>query len=269
MSISSPVETLWFSLGPGLLLSVHRAPVAAIAGHQPSGDEENQIHEPPDPEASERQQLPHSSPRVAQAEAIHSEATQEKRVEQSGYKIVPGVPATAGKRWVRGGRTRGRGLSEPGCCPLPAARLPPAGAGLPAAGAGSYLMQGLLPRRKLRGSAHSMPSSARHCTRVWSTSPCACPPNWGEGGGSGSASAGRETATPPPVTGPEAAAHLDAAVPQLLLRRGVTAVVHGLLALHELLGAAGRDGAVRERPEGARPDGTCPEGPVPARGDLI
>lgn len=30
----------------------------------------------------------------------------------------------------------------------------------------SYLTQGRLPRRKLRGSAHSMPSSARHCTRV-------------------------------------------------------------------------------------------------------
>lgn len=98
-SLPSPAETLWFSLDPPLLLSVHGAPVAAIAGHQPSGDEENQIHEPPDPEASERQQLPHGRPRVAQAEAIHSEATQEKRVEQSGYKIVPGVPATGGKRF--------------------------------------------------------------------------------------------------------------------------------------------------------------------------
>lgn len=115
-SISSPAETLWFSLGPALLPSVHRAPVAAIAGHQPSGDEENQIHEPPDAQASERQQLPHGGPCVAQAEAIHSEATQEKRVEQSGYKIVSGVPATAGKRWVRGGRTQGGGLSEPGRC---------------------------------------------------------------------------------------------------------------------------------------------------------
>lgn len=68
---------------------------------------------------------------------------------------------------------------------------------------------------------------------------------------------GRPPPSPcPPVTGPEAAAHLDAAVPQLLLRRGVAAVVHGLLALHELLGAAGRDRAVRERPEGTRPDGT-------------
>lgn len=77
------------------------------------------------------------------------------------------------------------------------------------------------------------------------------------GGGGGSASAGPEAAPPPcpplsPVTGPEAAAHLDAAVPQLLLRRGVAAVVHGLLALHELLGAAGRDGT---GPSGAAGNG--------------
>lgn len=40
--------------------------------------------------------------------------------------------------------------------------------------------------------------------------------------------------------------HLHAAVAQLLLCRGVPAVVHRLLALHELIGAAGKERLVRE-----------------------
>lgn len=48
---------------------------------------------------------------------------------------------------------------------------------------------------------------------------------------------------PPPRSLPaRPAPHLHAAVPQLLLRRGVPAVIHRLLALHELLGAEGKEG---------------------------
>lgn len=86
-------------MGASSALSVHRAPVTAVAGHQPAGDEENQIHEPPDPQSSQRQQFPHGGPSVAQAEPIHSEATQEKRVEQRGYEVVPSVPAMEGVGW--------------------------------------------------------------------------------------------------------------------------------------------------------------------------
>lgn len=73
--------------------SVHGAPVAAIAGHQPTGDQQNQIHEPPDAQAPQGQQLPHGGAGVAQAEPIHSEAAQEEGVEQSGDEVVSRVPA--------------------------------------------------------------------------------------------------------------------------------------------------------------------------------
>lgn len=70
------------------LQSVERAPVAAVAGSQSSGYEQDEIHEPPDPQASESQELPNSSARVAQAEAVHAEAAQEKGVEERGDEVV-------------------------------------------------------------------------------------------------------------------------------------------------------------------------------------
>lgn len=99
---SPALRTLTASVGWAALPSVHGAPVAAVAGHQPAGDEENQVHKPPDAQASQSQQLPHGGPGVAQAESIHSKASQEKRVEQSGYEVVSSVPATAAGG-VRGG----------------------------------------------------------------------------------------------------------------------------------------------------------------------
>lgn len=103
--------------GSVLLLSVHSAPVAAVAGHEATGDEENQINEPPDPQSSQSQQFPHGGPGMAQAESIHSKATQEKRVEQSGYKIVSSVPAMEAFRGEGGPR------------PPPGVSIPPASPG--------------------------------------------------------------------------------------------------------------------------------------------
>lgn len=75
------------------LSSVVGAPVAVIAGHQAAGDEQDQVHEPPDAQASQREQLPDSGARVAKAEAVDPEAAQEEGVEQRGDEIVSGVSA--------------------------------------------------------------------------------------------------------------------------------------------------------------------------------
>ena len=82
-------------------MSVIGAPVAVIAGHQATGDEQDQVHEPPDSQASKGEQLPHSGAGVAQAEPIDSETTQEERVQQRGDKIVSCVPeqGTRGHLW--------------------------------------------------------------------------------------------------------------------------------------------------------------------------
>lgn len=72
---------------------IYSTPVAAITGHQPSSDEQNQVDKPPDPESSQGQQLPDSCSSVPQTEAVDAEASQEEGVEQRGYKVVSGVPA--------------------------------------------------------------------------------------------------------------------------------------------------------------------------------
>lgn len=86
------------SLRPSVSLppppSVESAPVAAVAGHQTAGDEQDQVHKPPDAESSQGEELPHGRARVAQAEAVHPETAQEERVQQSGDEVVPRVSAT-------------------------------------------------------------------------------------------------------------------------------------------------------------------------------
>lgn len=71
--------------------SVVGAPVAVVAWHESSGDEEDQVHEPPDAQAAQRQQLPHGGARVSQAEAVHAETAQEERVQQRGDEVVTRV----------------------------------------------------------------------------------------------------------------------------------------------------------------------------------
>lgn len=73
------------------LMSVESAPVAVVTWRQTPSDEEDQVNEPPDAQASQRQQLAHSGTSVAQAEAVHSKAAQEEGVQQSGDEIVSGV----------------------------------------------------------------------------------------------------------------------------------------------------------------------------------
>lgn len=60
---------------------VDSAPVAAIAWHEPSSDEQYKIDEPPDPKSSKCQQLPNCRSSVSQTEAIHSKASQEEGIE--------------------------------------------------------------------------------------------------------------------------------------------------------------------------------------------
>lgn len=79
---------------PGVILerlSVVRAPVAVVAGHEAARDQQDQIHEPPDPQTAQREQLPHRRARVAQTETIHPEAAQEEGVEQRGDEVVSRV----------------------------------------------------------------------------------------------------------------------------------------------------------------------------------
>lgn len=73
--------------------SVVGAPVAVIAGHQAAGDEQDQVHKPPDAKTSQGEQLPNSGARVAQAETIDPKTTEEEWVEQRGDEIVSGVSA--------------------------------------------------------------------------------------------------------------------------------------------------------------------------------
>lgn len=77
------------------MYSVERAPVAAVAGHQSSGYEEDEIHKPPDSQASESEEFPDGGARVAQAEAVHAEAAQEERVQERRDEVVTGVSVDA------------------------------------------------------------------------------------------------------------------------------------------------------------------------------
>jgi len=72
--------------------SVVCAPVAVVAGHQATGDEQDQVHEPPDAQAAQGEQLPDGGAGVAQAEAVDPEAAQEEGVQQRGDEVVAGVP---------------------------------------------------------------------------------------------------------------------------------------------------------------------------------
>lgn len=69
-------------------MSVVRAPVAVIAGHQAASDEQDQIHKPPDSQAPQGEQLPHSGAGVTEAETIDSKTTQEEGVQQRGDEVV-------------------------------------------------------------------------------------------------------------------------------------------------------------------------------------
>lgn len=71
--------------------SVVGAPVAVVAGHQAASDEQDQVHEPPDSQASKSEQLPNSGTRVAQAETINPKTAQEEGVQQRGDEIVSSV----------------------------------------------------------------------------------------------------------------------------------------------------------------------------------
>lgn len=81
--------------GPGTAVlsdSVVRAPVAVITGHQASSDEQDQVHEPPDPQTSQSKQLPHCGASVTQTKPIHAKTAQEEGVQQCGDEVVSSVP---------------------------------------------------------------------------------------------------------------------------------------------------------------------------------
>lgn len=83
------------------MLSVVGAPVAVVAGHQATSDEQDEVHKPPDAQASQREQLPHRSPRVAKTEAVNPKAAQEEGVEQRGDEVVPRVSAQKQAQMLR------------------------------------------------------------------------------------------------------------------------------------------------------------------------
>lgn len=73
------------------MYSVERAPVAAVAGCQSSGYEEDEIHKPPDSQASKSEEFSDGGARVAQAKAVHAKAAQEERVQERSDEVVTGV----------------------------------------------------------------------------------------------------------------------------------------------------------------------------------
>lgn len=85
---------LWRVLSHSLLSdSVVGTPVAVIAGHQAARDEQDQVHKPPDSQASQGEQLPNGSAGVAQAKTINAKTAQEEGVQQCGDEIVSCVSA--------------------------------------------------------------------------------------------------------------------------------------------------------------------------------
>ncbi len=81
--------------------SVVDTPVAVIAGHQAASDEQDQVHEPPDSQSSQGEQLPYSSAGVAQAETVDPKTTEEEGVQQRGDKIVSSVSVQISRRYKR------------------------------------------------------------------------------------------------------------------------------------------------------------------------
>ena len=73
-------------------MSVEGAPVAAIAWHQTSCDQQNQVDEPPDAKAAQGEQLANRCARVTETEAVDPETAQEEGVEQCGDEVVSCVP---------------------------------------------------------------------------------------------------------------------------------------------------------------------------------
>lgn len=81
--------------------SVEGAPVAAVAGSQSSGYEEDEIHEPPDSQASQSEELPDGSARVAQTEAVYTEAAQEEGVQERCDEVVARVSVETSCMYTR------------------------------------------------------------------------------------------------------------------------------------------------------------------------
>ena len=76
-----------------LSFSVVRAPVAVVTGRQAASDEQDQVHKPPDSQASQGEQLPDGGAGVTEAETVDPETTQEEGVQQRGDEIVSSVSA--------------------------------------------------------------------------------------------------------------------------------------------------------------------------------
>lgn len=90
----------WFGW-PRINLSVVGTPVTVVAGHEATGDEQDEVHKPPDAQASQCEQLPHRSPRVAKTEAVNPKAAQEEGVEQRCDEVVPRVSAQKHAQMLR------------------------------------------------------------------------------------------------------------------------------------------------------------------------
>ena len=61
-----------------------------------TSDQEEDVHNPPDSQTSQCQQLPHPSPRQPQTEPVEAEEAEQDAVEERGDEVVVGV-ADAGK----------------------------------------------------------------------------------------------------------------------------------------------------------------------------
>ena len=84
----------WFKEAPpvgylGTWDSVIWHPVAVIIWSQHPVHQENNIHDPPDPHTSQSQQFPHCCASMTETESVHSQESQENRVDQGCHKVVP------------------------------------------------------------------------------------------------------------------------------------------------------------------------------------
>lgn len=74
--------------GEGLCI---RHPGTAVFRHQVTGDQKDDVHQPPDPHSPQCQQLADRCSRVAQNESIHTQKSQQDGVDERRDEVVTSV----------------------------------------------------------------------------------------------------------------------------------------------------------------------------------
>lgn len=76
---------------PGSLMLYIWHPVAPVFGHEIASSQQNNVNNPPNSNASYREQFTDSGSRVSQTEPIHTEEAQQERIQKCRCEIVTRV----------------------------------------------------------------------------------------------------------------------------------------------------------------------------------